>query len=388
MGNKYGAEWVFLDILKYNLKQIIQNKKNLNSKKIVFFGITETTNVAIELLKKDGIETYAIIDNNPSRRNMTLEDVNVYSPEELLNPYNKDIIIFIGTPYFNEMSHQVEKMGYYKNEQVFQVFDPIKMMEQYCVKDLKKVELNESKKIQLNILKYVRDLCEKNKLTYYLAYGTLLGAIRHKGFIPWDDDIDIYMPIEDIKKLYSLFKADDRYLMSMPGESNGYFYLYPRVIDTHTILNIVDFPLLIKSGISIDVFPIIGLGDDIQQAKYSIDSSYEQQRLIRNMISKKSDEESIKSQIKFMWDEYEKHNYLEEKYCGGIFGPYGYREIVQSKEFIECIPFTFEHEKFVGPIGYDEYLTQIYGDYMTYPPIEKRTSSHIWEGYYCIEEEE
>ena len=204
MGNKYGAEWVFLDILKCNLKQIIQNKKILNSKKIVFFGITETTNVAIELLKKDGIETYAIIDNNPSRRNMTLEDVNVYSPEELLNPYNKDIVIFIGTPYFNEMSHQVEKMGYYKNEQVFQVFDPIRMMEQYCVKDLKKVELNESKKIQLNILKYVRDLCEKNKLTYYLAYGTLLGAIRHKGFIPWDDDIDIYMPIEDIKKLFTI----------------------------------------------------------------------------------------------------------------------------------------------------------------------------------------
>ena len=79
---------------------------------------------------------------------------------------------------------------------------------------MKKITLEESKRLQLDILDAFDAFCQKNELRYMLAYGTLLGAVRHKGFIPWDDDIDLYMPIEDYRKMADILNQK---------QNNGFF---------------------------------------------------------------------------------------------------------------------------------------------------------------------
>ena len=383
MKSRNFSEWIFLDIVEKNLKEIIEkNKGTIKRSKIVFFGITEVTNVAINILSKKGIPVYAVIDNNTSRRKMLLDNVPVYKPEKLLQPYDENIVIFIGTPYFDEMSKQVEKLGYSRKNHIFRFFNPQEMIKQYGLYDLKEVTMEESKKIQIDILNYIKEICEENGLKYYLAYGTLLGAVRHKGFIPWDDDIDIYMPVKDIYSLYDILQNDQKYEMAMPAKSEGYFYFYPRVIDKRTVLNIVDFPLLIKSGISIDIFPLVALGDNLEQARKKMDYAIEEQKYIKNMISTRKTTEEIQDRLEQFWTKKLDDKYLSTKYCGNIFGPYGDKEILESHIFRECISFQFERKFFNGPGDYDFYLKSIYGNYMEYPPEDKRVSSHIWIGYW------
>ena len=200
MKDIYGSDWVFYDIVEKNLKNLLQTC-DLKERKLVLFGITEATSVAIDFLKKQGLKIYAVIDNNPTRRNFIDSNISVCAPEELLSAYDDEVLVLIGTPYFDEMSNQLIKLGYDKEKHIYQFFDPRVEQKKYEISGLKEVSEDESKKIQFEILKYIHDICEENNLQYFLAYGSLLGAVRHSGFIPWDDDIDIYMPISSINEL-------------------------------------------------------------------------------------------------------------------------------------------------------------------------------------------
>ena len=86
-----------------------------------------------------------------------------------------------------------------------------------CAKEIKEMEnqgisLEEMKNIEFGILKFFKNICDKHELNYYLAYGTLLGAVRHQGFIPWDDDVDVIMPREDYYRLVNIMKNEKKLL--------------------------------------------------------------------------------------------------------------------------------------------------------------------------------
>ena len=150
------------------------------------------------------------------------------------------------------------------------------------------------------------------------------------------------------------------------------FYFYPRIIDKRTVLNIVDFPLLIKSGISIDIFPLVALGDNLDQAREKMDCAVEEQKYIKHMISLRTSTEEIQKRLEQFWTEKLDVDYLATKYCGNIFGPYGEREILESHIFKNIVPLQFEDDNFYGPKEYDSYLRAIYGNYLEYPPEDKR----------------
>ena len=114
--------------------------------------------------------------------------------------------MLIGTPYFDEMSNQLIKLGYDKEKHIYQFFDPRVEQKKYEISGLKEVSEDESKKIQFEILKYIHDICEENNLQYFLAYGSLLGAVRHSGFIPWDDDLDIIMTHSNYNRFLKVCK--------------------------------------------------------------------------------------------------------------------------------------------------------------------------------------
>ena len=180
MKDIYGSDWVFYDIVEKNLKNLLQTC-DLKERKLVLFGITEATSVAIDFLKKQGLKIYAVIDNNPTRRNFIDSNISVCAPEELLSAYDDEVLVLIGTPYFDEMSNQLIKLGYDKEKHIYQFFDPRVEQKKYEISGLKEVSEDESKKIQFEILKYIHDICEENNLQYFLAYGSLLGAVRLSG---------------------------------------------------------------------------------------------------------------------------------------------------------------------------------------------------------------
>ena len=113
----------------------------------------------------------------------------------------------------------------------------------------------------LNILRVVADFCDRNGLRYSIAYGTLLGAVRHKGFIPWDDDIDIMMPRPDFTRFVATFgkEPDARYrcLYHTVNDKESFYHCFAKVHDSHTLSKQSRFKRF-KFGLNIDIFPIDG----------------------------------------------------------------------------------------------------------------------------------
>lgn len=127
----------------------------------------------------------------------------------------------------------------------------------------KKLSSEEIKQIELNLLLKLDEICKKYKLRYYLCGGTLLGAVRHKGFIPWDDDIDVLMPREDFEKLLRLEKAETRYGgKDCFLKSGNSIYPFIKLINTNTVLKEKYLSEEFTTGIWIDIFPLDGMPDD------------------------------------------------------------------------------------------------------------------------------
>lgn len=263
---------------------------------------------------------------------------------------------------------------------------------------LRKLETDEVKKIQLEILEYVQEYCIANNINFWLDSGTLLGAVRHGGYIPWDDDIDIGMLRDDYDKFIRSFnQANKRYCCLTIENTPKFGYPFAKVMDTETILYEPDENGT-KININIDVFVFDNAPDDDAEVEKMF-RVRDRLRILRQLkfckgkstthnLLKKSAIYVMSALIQFFPTGYfdtlivknaKKYENITTKRVGNFCGA---NKFVCSRDvFNDFIWMEFEKEKFMVPRGYDEWLQCAYGDYMKLPPIEKRVSHHTYVAY-------
>lgn len=262
--------------------------------------------------------------------------------------------------------------------------------------------LDEIKAIEYNMLLYVKELCENNGLRYYLHSGTLLGAIRHSGFIPWDDDVDICMPRCDILKLGKLIELESCYqLLSI--DSDTYFYNFYKLVDRRTRLIENAVRNINNMGVYVDVFPIEGMPRNrfkrvfhywnLNLYRYLINCFGEKKPEIRKNI--------FKYFVRF-WKYYiitkcfdltklqkayervsQRYSFDDSEYVYVSGNRYHMNEIFEKAVFEDQRVELFESALFSVPKKSEQVLTQLYNDYQILPPIDKRVTNHSYQAFYC-----
>lgn len=270
------------------------------------------------------------------------------------------------------------------------------------------MSLNEIKNCTLDILKWVSVFCDEHNIKWWLCGGTLLGAVRHRGFIPWDDDIDIMLPRSDYEKLFRMFPNNGRYLFLTSENTNDFPYAYGKIIDTETI-KLEPLPKKYqKIGVDIDVFPIDNFPENDIDSLLLCDAIANRQDKLQRMLARFSKRSTFiktigynlilfpyillrKSNIvnvaKFtheIQDLSQKYNGEETGYKGIIaIAHYGIKEKNESEVYAQTVNVVFEGNEYPAPIGFQAYLRRLYGDnYMQLPPIEKRVTHHSYKAFW------
>lgn len=268
---------------------------------------------------------------------------------------------------------------------------------------LRRVTEKEQKNVMLDILNKIHSFCVDNGIEYCLAYGTLLGAVRHKGFIPWDDDVDIVMTRENYNKFIRTFntnRADDYTVVSVENDEDYYMLAakvyYKKTILRERIYNPIDI------GVYVDVFPVDTLSNDYNTAKKTIDRIQRLYRPIMLMSIEKRDDRSFIKRVvyncgmfilKFIdrRKQLVKINKVAQSYSAikdstysgaAATSIYGVKEIVESVWYKEIVEMEFEGKMYYAPKEYDKILTHFYGDYMTPPPIDKQITHHSFDAFW------
>ncbi|MDY6030091.1 MAG: LicD family protein [Acidaminococcaceae bacterium] len=259
---------------------------------------------------------------------------------------------------------------------------------------MRKLEHSEIQKLELEILLYFDEFCKQHGLTYYLAGGTLLGAIRHKGFIPWDDDIDVCMPRNDYVKMVMLLGSIDDKKYKLKSNLLGHYVApYTNLINSLTKIDCRFSDETVDNSLWIDIFPVDGLPEDVDlvsqiyrkcdffrrmlllnDAKIGEGKTFFRKcaKYIAKPIARLYGRRRCIEQLEKIATQY---SYDECKYVGVItWGLHGIGERMLKSEFEQPVEVEFEGHLFPIFSCWEEYLKGLYGEYMKMPPVEERTT--------------
>lgn len=257
--------------------------------------------------------------------------------------------------------------------------------------------MNDYQSKLLDILKWFDELCKKEGLRYYINGGTLLGAMRHHGFIPWDDDIDVGMPRPDYEKLCELVKeVKGKYILETPhSENRDYLYPIGKIYDTETTA-IEEVRSKCKRGIFLDIFPADGVGATLEEGIKTYNKFNAKNMFIatRTSVVRKDRKawknaaivlsriipEGIVNTKEYICKfdkavanrDFEASKYIAE--CAGGFG--ANRDVFKKDIIFPTREYEFEGLMVQGPNDAEGYLEQFYGNWQELPPVDQRKSGH------------
>lgn len=258
---------------------------------------------------------------------------------------------------------------------------------------MKEIDSSEFKRLSFLILKAFAAVCESNGLRYSLDGGTLLGAVRHGGFIPWDDDIDVTMPRADYERLYEIAKADpdvfgENYRLATPRGGYSVQKPYFNIVDTRTMTRSLTRCERYFYPVWIDIFPV----------DFALETPEENERKYRvcrsltestwPILCRKETGNLIKRIYHRLYDStldlrLRKADRAAAKVKGesdfliSYLGPYGTKDCFYISYYNNYRYIRFEDGEFRCPVEYDKRLKQLYGDYMTLPPENERVAHTV-----------
>lgn len=249
----------------------------------------------------------------------------------------------------------------------------------------------------VEMLAFFHRFCIEKQLRYYIVAGTMLGAVRHNGFIPWDDDIDVGMPRADYEKLKEIVKKDNygKYRFEFPLSGNReYSYISAKMYDTETTF-IEKIRKPIKRGIYIDIFPLDGVGNTEEEAKKNYKQFYRYYTLYLMTFCGFLKRRSIKKNMAVLLGRIisplfvsrdnlvkkidsicKENDFDDSRFVWNLLGGSEMKKALPKEAFGKPTPISFENIEVLGVEDPDMYLKALYGDYMKLPPVEKRVSLH------------
>ena len=250
---------------------------------------------------------------------------------------------------------------------------------------MKELNLDDIHRVLLEIAKAFDKICAENRIPYYMIGGTMLGAIRHKGFIPWDDDMDFGVPFEHYERMIRVMNENlpKPYRCSTFSTNRAHFMPFVKIEDSSTILDDkqVPLPLIEKMGVNIDIFPLYCCDKDVSRLNSIVTPTNIGNKIYTDSATRGLLTKAIKKTLRLIcpfnlsWFNQKSLNRASElktgPYLSNVFGRWGIKEYCPI-EWYGDKRYTFEGFSFKGIESYDLYLTQLYGDYMKLPPKEKQ----------------
>ena len=259
------------------------------------------------------------------------------------------------------------------------------------------ISAQESKQLMLQILDIIDEICKENHLNYYLSGGTLIGAIRHKGFIPWDDDIDLVLFRDDFEKLRKILKEQTRYpqYTLLDLDSKGFMYPFLKLVDNRTVAKQGDTK--VPHGIWVDIFPFDSVPDNAFVRYIYLKKC----QLYRDIaLSAVTDFNGVKiaslkgiakvflsiigkfvgvKRIARMTEKHmQKYNgKCNANYVGCNYSPYVMREFLPKNVVLPVAEVIFENRTYFSFKNWDIYLKRLFNDYMKMPPKEKQKAHNV-----------
>ena len=262
----------------------------------------------------------------------------------------------------------------------------------------KPIDAEESKRLQLEILDGIDRFCRERGLRYALAYGTMIGAVRHQGFIPWDDDIDLMMPRPDYDRFRRAFEAEGLYVVDL-AERDDCVETFVKVCKAGTVMVDKNFGRELW-GVNVDVFPVDGAPSEhlaehydalnrIREKCFQLCPYYKSVRKGRFPLMLKYFLKrlryfypgSFRALKRKLVDGQKAIPYETSEIVGIYYASEKTRTFLPKRVYDEIGTILFEGREYAAPKDYDTYLTSLYGDYMQLPPVEKRVSHHAYDSF-------